>query len=98
MRTHAAVACLTLILCFTPILTRAAAADALFDAFVGCKDQSFSRASKAEKLGFDPTRVNTMYVDGTRECMESQGYRFTCLRADGPIPGSEVMASCYDPR
>ena len=91
MRTYAAVACLTLILCLTPILTRAAA-------FVGCKDQSFNRASKAQKLGFDRTRVNTMYVDDTGECMESQGYRFTCLLADSPIPGSEVMASCYDPR
>ena len=92
MRTSVVVACLTLTLA-TP-----AAADALFDAFIGCKDRSFREASTAEKNGWDKKAVNMIFVEGTRECMESFGYRFTCLRADGPIPGSEVMASCYDRR
>ena len=86
------------ITCLAITFAGPASADALFDAYETCKKKAFRQASIGKKWGWDRERVNSFFFEETRECMESTGYRFICLRANGPIPNSELMASCYDRR
>ena len=86
------------ITCLAITFAGPASADALFDAYETCKKKAFRQASIGKKSGWDREMVNSFFFQETRECMESTGYRFICLRANGPIPNSELMASCYDRR